>query len=366
LCINMRILDRYVLREFLRTYLIIFFSFAVVFIVIDVIDNLPRLIRNGATTPQATLYYALRLPYLIVLTSPVTVLLTGLFMMNALSKHNESIAIRAAGVSIKRAMLPLFGIGLLVSLGIAVMGEYLLPWAETTKNYVYNVQIKGEQPDDQMLKARIHYQGKSNDFYYFGFFDGYKNNLRIIDLTRIDYKTKQVTEHITASSADWNGSRWIIRDCEIRRFAGGKQVFHIYYPETNLAILDVQPQDFIRITQKTLSLTFWQLKDYIGRIKKLGDDPSREVVDLHMKLAFPLTNLIVIFFFIPIATSNIRSKGRGLVIMLGLVVCFAYLIVVRVSQSLGYNGVIPPVWAAWLPNGIFTMLGLGFLYKAEI
>lgn len=362
----MKIIDRYITREFLRTYLIIFFSFAVVFIVIDVVDNLPRLIRNGASTQQATLYYLLRLPYLVVLTSPVTVLLTGLFMMNALSKHNESVAIRAAGISIKRAMFPLFLIGFTISLGIAAMGEYLLPWAETQRNYVYNVQIKGEQPDDQMLKARIHYQGKENDFYYFGFFDGYKNNLKVIDLTRIDYQTKEITEHITATSADWNGSRWIIKDCEIRRFRGGVQVMHVFYPETNLAILDVQPQDFIRITQKTLSLTFWQLKDYIGRLRKLGDDPSREIVDLHMKIAFPLTNLIVIFFFMPIATSNTRSKGRGWVIMLGLVVCFAYLIVVRVIQSLGYNGVIPPVIAAWLPNAVFTILGIGFLYKAEI
>ncbi len=362
----MRILDRYVLKEFLRTYLIIFFSFAVVFIVIDVVDNLPRLIRNGATTQQATIYYLLRLPYLIVLTSPVTVLLTGLFMMNALSKHNESIAMRAAGISIKRAMLPLFGVGLLISVAIAALGEYVLPWAETQRNYVYNVQIKGEQPDNVMLKANIHYQGKANDFYYFGFFDGYKNNLKIIDLTRMDYKSKEIVEHITASSADWDGSRWIIQDCEIRRFRAGKQILHQYYPSTNLAILDVQPQDFIRITQKTLSLTFWQLKDYIQRIKKLGEKATKEIVDLHMKIAFPLTNLIVIFFFMPIATSNTRSKGRGWVIMLGLMVCFAYLIVVRVIQSLGYTGVMHPVLAAWLPNIVFFLLGLGFLQKAEI
>ena len=366
LCTKMKILDKYITREFLRTYLIIFLSFVAIFIVIDVIDNLPRLIRNGATAQQATIYYLMRLPYLLLLTSPVTVLLTGFFMMGALSKHNESIAIRAAGISIKRAMLPLFGIGLIISIGIALFGEYVVPWAETTKNYVYNVQIKGQQADDQMLKARIHYQGKANDFYYFGFFDGYKNNLKIIDLTRIDFKTKQITEHITAASADWNGSRWILRDCDIRRFANGKQVFMVHYPQTDLVILDVQPQDFIRISQKTLSLNFWQLREYIGRMKKLGDNPAREIVDLNMKISFPLTNLIVIFFFIPIATSNIRSKGRGWIIMLGLVVCFIYLIVIRVCQSLGYNNVIHPVWAAWFPNLLFTLLGLGFLYKAEI
>lgn len=362
----MRILDKYIVREFLKTYLILFFSFAVVFIVIDVIDNLPRLIRSGATFELGALYYLLRLPYLIVLTSPVTVLLTGLFMMNALSKYNESVAIRAAGVSIKRAMFPLFVIGILISMGIAVFGEYLLPWAETTRSYVYNVRIKGEPKDDNLLKARVHYQGKNNDFYYFGFFDGYHNTLRVIDLTRIDYKDKEVSEHITATSAVWKKDKWILQDCEIRRFDKGKQTFFVHYASTEQALLDVQPQDFVRITQKTLSMTFFELQDYIGRLQKMGEKANKELVDLHMKLAFPLTNLIVMFFFIPISTSNIRSKGRGLIFLLGLVVCFVYLITVRVLQSLGYNGVIPPVWAAWLPNIVFTLLGLAFLRKAEV
>lgn len=362
----MRKLDRYILREFLRTYLIIFFSFAVVFIVIDVVDNMPRLIRAGATMNQGLLYYLLRLPYLIVLTSPVTVLLTGLFMMNSLAKHNESVAIRAAGVSIKRAMLPLFAVGLCISMGVALFGEYLLPYAESERNELYNVQIKGEQPEDQMIKTRIHYRGKENDFYYFGFFDGYKNSLRIIDLIKVDFATNQITERITASSAQWDGAGWVLSECEIRRFQNSQQVYSVYYPTTSMPILDVEPQDFIRITKKTLALTFFELKDYIGRLHKLGEDASREIVDLHMKVSFPLTNLIVIFFFIPIATSNVRSKGRGWVFMLGLVVCFAYLIIVRVSQSLGYNDIIPPIWAAWAPNLLFTMLGFGFLYKAEV
>ena len=131
-------------------------------------------------------------------------------------------------------------------------------------------------------------------------------------------------------------------------------------------MLDVEPKDFVRITKKTLSLNFFELRDYINRLEKMGEKANKEIVDLHMKLSFPLTNLIVIFFFIPIATSNIRSKGRGLVFLLGLVVCFIYLIVVRIIQSLGYNGMMPPVWAAWAPNIIFTLLGLEFLRRAEI
>lgn len=362
----MRILDKYITREFLRTFLIIFISFAVVLIVIDVIDNLPRLLRSGATLKLGLIYYLLRLPYIFVLTAPVTVLITGLFLMNSLSKHNESVAIRAAGVSIKRAMLPLFALGLLISVGVALFGEYVLPWAEKTRSYVYNVQIKGEQEEDAMLKARVHYQGKQNDFYYFGFFDGYQNTLRVIDLTKLDPKDKEIAERVTASAAVWRDNKWSLQDCEIRRFDKGVQTSYQYFANTDLPLLDVTPQDFVRITKKTLSLKFFELRDYITRLHKMGEKTNREVVDLHMKIAFPLTNLIVIFFFIPIATSNVRSRGRGLIFLLGLLVCFVYLIIVRIVQSLGYNAVIPPIWAAWLPNAFFTLLGLAFLRKAEI
>jgi lipopolysaccharide export system permease protein len=362
----MRILDKYMAREYLKTFFILLASLSVVFIVIDIIDNLPRLIRHGATFEQAAFYYLLRLPYLMILTSPVTMLLTGLFLMNSLAKYNESVAIRAAGISIKRAMLPLFGLGLLMSVIIGFLGESVLPWSEAKRTYIYQVQIREEQPEDQMLKARIHYQGKNGLFYYFGFFDGYKNTLRIIDIVKIDPRTGQIAERITASGADWKNNQWVLKDCELRKFSGHQPVEWKHYESIVLPELDVQPQDFVRITKKTLSMNFLELRDYIGRLKKVGDDYSRELVDLHVKIAYPLTNLIVIFFFIPIATSSTRSKGRGWIFMLGLLVCFLFLTLMRVSQSLGYNGILPPVAAAWAPNAFFTVLGFAFLWKAEI
>lgn len=362
----MRILDRYLIREYIRTFAVILLSLSVVFIVIDIIDNLPRLMRFGATFNQAVLYYLLRLPYLIILTSPVTMLLTGLFLMNSLAKYNESVAIRAAGISIKRAMLPLFGLGLLMSLVIGMFGEYVLPKSEETRSYVYRVLIRDEQPEDQMLKSRIHYQGKDGRFFYFGYFDGYKNTLRVIDIVKFDSAKGEVTERISASAAEWKYDQWVLRDCEIRTFKDNLPIEWKHYQTSVLPVMDVHPRDFIRITKKTLSMNFLELYDYIERLKRTGDDYTKELVDLHFKIAYPLTNLIVIFFFIPIATSNIRSKGRGWIFMLGLVVCFLFLTILRISQSLGYNQILPPVIAAWGPNALFTMLGFIFLRKAEI
>jgi len=362
----MRILDKYLAREYIRTFLVLLASLSVVFIVIDIIDNLPRLMRNGADFQEAAWYYLLRIPYLTILTAPVVMLLTGLFLMNSLAKYNESTAIRAAGISIKRSMLPLFVIGFLMSIIVGLLGEFVLPRSEAKRDFVYQVLIKNEQPEDQMLKARIHFQGKNGYFYYFGFFDGYKNSIRIIDIMKIDPLTGNVTERISATGAEWKFNQWIVRDCEIRKFKNHQPVEWKFYASTILPAMDVQPQDFVRITKKTMALNYFELKDYINRLKKVGDDYSKELVDLHLKLAFPLTNLIVIFFFIPIATTNSRSKGRGWIFMLGLLVCFLYLVMMRVSQSLGYNHILPPMVAAWAPNVFFAALGSIFLYKSEI
>ncbi len=362
----MRILDKYLMREYIKSFLILLASLSVVFIVIDIIDNLPRLMRNGASVQEAAWYYLLRMPYLTILTAPIVMLLTGLFLMNSLAKYNESTAIRAAGISIKRSMLPLFFLGLLMSIIVGLLGEFVLPRTEAKREYVYRVLIRDEQPEDQLLKARIHFQGKNGYFYYFGFFDGYKNTIRVIDIMKIDPVTGNVTERISATGADWKFNQWLVRDCEIRKFKNHQPIEWKYSASTILPEMDVQPQDFVRITKKTMALNFFELKNYIDRLKKVGDDYSKELVDLHLKIAYPLTNLIVIFFFIPIATTNSRSKGRGWVFMLGLLVCFMYLVIMRISQSLGYNQILPPIVAAWAPNLFFAVIGFIFLQKSEV
>jgi lipopolysaccharide export system permease protein len=253
-----------------------------------------------------------------------------------------------------------------MSLIVALLGEYVLPRSEAKRAYVYNVLIKDEQPEDQKLKARIHFQDKNGTFYYFGFFDGYKNSLRILDMTKFDHKTGQISERITASAAQWKAGMWILQDCEVRKFSNHQPVSWKHYGSTVLPGMDVKPEDFIRITKKTMAMNYWELRDYIGRLKKVGDKYNKELVDLHLKIAFPLTNLIVIFFFIPIATTSTRSKGRGWIFMLGLLVCFLYMILMRISQSLGYNEILSPLVAAWAPNILFAIIGYGFLLKAEI
>ncbi|HPT71493.1 MAG TPA: LptF/LptG family permease [Candidatus Cloacimonadota bacterium] len=362
----MKLLDRYFMRQFLNTYFIILSSFSVLFIVIDVIDRLPRLIRSGATFQLAVSYYLLNLPYLFVLTSPITLLLTGLFMMNSLAKYNESIAVRAAGISVKRMVMPILFIGLVISAFMGIFGEYVLPWAETSRDYVYNVKIKNQPPEDEKLRSRIHYIGKQNQLYYIGFFDGYRNQLKVIDISVFDPNSGEITQKISASDATWTAGKWLFRNCDIRTFANHQPKTYQHFQTTYLPMVDVTPIDFVKSAKKPMSMNYFELKSYVNRLQKVGEKYTKQMVDLYMKISYPLANFIILFFCVPVATSNMRSKGRGWIFMVGLLVCFLYLTALRVSQSLGYNAILSPIMAAWLPNVIFLSLGMTFLWKAEI
>ncbi len=362
----MRILDKYIIKEYLRTFFIIMISFSVLFIVVDVFDRLPRMLKKDAGYDVLALYFILRIPYLIVLTSPVCVLLSGLFLMNSLSKYNESIAIRAAGISIFRMVLPLLWVGLIMSGLIGIFGEYLLPKAEAYRDYVSTVKINKQQMEDIKMRSNIFYTDSNNYLYYIGFFDGYKNNLRVIDITKFDPKNGTILQKISASDAFWMKDKWSFWECYIRTFDKDKLVSYQYFQQTDLKEVKATPTDFIKSAKNTMSMNFFELRDYINRLKKVGEEYRAELVDLYMKVSFPLANFIIILFCVPLATTSVRSKGRGIIFLIGLLICFLYLSALRVSQSLGYNAVLEPLVAAWLPNVVFFALGVVFVIKAEI
>ncbi|NQV18172.1 MAG: YjgP/YjgQ family permease [Armatimonadetes bacterium] len=362
----MRILDKYILREYIRTFIIIIIAFSVLFIVVDIFDRMPRLIRRGASMDAMMMYFLLRLPYLFLLTSPVVVLLSGLFLMNILSKYHESIAIRGAGISIVRMVTPLFWFGFFFSIIIMLLGEFVLPMSEEHRQYIYKEKIRGQKVEDKKMRSHIYYVGKNNNLYYIGFFDGYRNTLKTIDITTYNPQNGRIQRKIIASNAVWEDDEWHFENCYIRTFENGILQSNQQFDSTTIEEVDVTPLDFIKSAKKPMSMNFFELRDYINRLKKVGEKYNRELVELNLKISFPFANLIILLFCVPLVSASSRSRGRGIIFAIGLLVCFLYLSVLRICQSLGYNGVLSPMFAAWFPNIVFASIGIFFVIKAEV
>jgi len=233
---------------------------------------------------------------------------------------------------------------------------------------LYRVEIRGQAREDVRLRSNIQYRGEDNILYNIGFFDGFRNKLQTIDITSFDPDNNNIVRKLTSLDAQWDGedNKWIFNDCTVRYFENGEMTKSIFYDEISLDDIKVTPIDFVKSAKSPFSMNYFELKEYIDRLKRVGEKYTSELVDLYTKVSFPFANFIVMLFCVPLVTVSNRSRYRGVIFLIGISICFLYLTVIRICQSLGYNDIIDPFIAAWLPNFIFLGIGTFFVIKSEI
>ena len=168
---------------------------------------------------------------------------------------------------------------------------------------------------------------------------------------------------IDAESARWEKGRWVFRQGFVRRFdREGEHAAH--FNELMIPGLKESPESFEKAEEDPKALSYWELERYIQRLKQSGSRVQKYLVELYLKISFPLTNLIVVL----IGTAlSVRVRRGGLAISFGLAVfiSFVYYAIIRTGQALGHSGTLPPLIAAWLGNLVFGVLGLELLRRAR-
>jgi lipopolysaccharide export system permease protein len=87
-------------------------------------------------------------------------------------------------------------------------------------------------------------------------------------------------------------------------------------------------------------------------------------VERALKIAIPCTCLIIALFGAPLGMTGARS-GAAYGVAVSLATTFVFLIMIQISRAVGAGGVVPPLLAAWLPNGIFGLAGLGLFVRTR-
>ena len=365
----MKILDKYLFKNFSKLYFIIFSIFLAIFVVVEFFEKFDKFLGKNAKLLDVFLYFVLRIPYIIVLCSPVAVILAGLFLMQYLSKHNEITAIQGSGISIIRMSVPIFVFAFLISIAILLLGEFALPYAEETREYIKDVKIYNHPKDDIRMRSNIQYKDDDGRLYYIGFLDGYRNKIKNIDISEFN-DDSQIVYKINSKYAIWerqeNSSKkdLVFYNGYIRKFSNGELINYEKFQEKNIPSITIQPNDLVKSAKDPLEMNFFELKKYVARLQRIGEKHQKELVEINLKIAFPFVNLIILLFCIPISTFSTRKKYRGLGFVLGIAICFLYISSTRLGQSLGYNEIISPFLAAWFANIGFGVAGIVCLLRA--
>ena len=129
----MRLLDRYILRNFFEPFLICFFGFLAIWLIFDLSDNGPDFIESHASLKQVCKYYLTQIPQTVLVSMPIGLLLALLFSLSRMSRSNEIISMLTAGQSVVRITMPLMIVGVFASLACLALNFELARHSEAIK-----------------------------------------------------------------------------------------------------------------------------------------------------------------------------------------------------------------------------------------
>ncbi|MCF8260878.1 MAG: LptF/LptG family permease [Melioribacteraceae bacterium] len=354
--VQMKILDRYLIKQFLQTILFGLLAFLVIFVIIDLMENLDDFIDQNVPTYFILKYYVVFIPEIMRLMIPVAVFLACIFTVGRLSNQNELAAIKAGGISIYRFMMPFLITSVLVSIGAIYFGGYTVP--EANKELVY-IQRNYMKKDLAVSGSNILFQ--DSEFRIVSI-TSYNNrnqqafNVSIQQFSEADKTVMIARKDALKMSYDSLSSAWILTKVIERKFNGIYETIVESQSDT-LRDLNFLPDDILRKQSKPEEMSLTELMNYADDQLASGNDPTRILIAYHSRISFGFASLVVVLFGLPFS-ANKRKGGLALQFGISLLVTFVYLVFMKISQAFGKNGVLDPLLTAWFANIVFLFFGI--------
>ncbi|MCE5262889.1 MAG: LPS export ABC transporter permease LptG [Deltaproteobacteria bacterium] len=351
----MKIVDRYLIREYLRNMLFITLSFLSLFLIIDFFEKIRMFLSNHATLLQMGSYFLFRIPMVVSQILPAAVLLASLITCGTLSRHSEITAMKANGISLYRIAVPMLAIAALTSLLVFTLNEWVTPHTNERAEYIRLVDVQKQPSMGTFKQDQIWYRGKLG-IYNFKLFDAKTGTLQGITIHYLD-RQMNLLMRMDAEKGEWKDGHWLFRNLLITRFSD-RGFPEITRAKQQVVDLPEKPADFQVVQKDVEVMGYVELKRYIQKLQSEGYDAARYVVDLHGKIAFPLVSIILAVIGIAFSLRSERSGGVAQGIGAGLVIGFSYWLVYAFGMSLGRSGTLPPLVGAWFANILFCTASL--------
>ncbi|MBL7074040.1 LptF/LptG family permease [candidate division KSB1 bacterium] len=357
----MKLVDKYLIHQFVTTLMLTIFAFIIIYLMVDFIENLRRFLDNKVPLNIVGLYYLYYIPYILILIIPMAVLLTTLFLVGRLANHNEITAMKAGGISLYRIFLPLLVLSLLISGFALFFAEIAVPAGNKARLNLKRHYVEKVSKKLSSRRGNIYFQGTGGDIFHIGYFDGGQNIAHGISLQRVQHNL--VTRRVDAARMIWTKDGWILKDGIMREFTRAGESITRFRQYRGMGFT-FGPQDLAKVQTKPEEMGYLDLKKFILRLRQAGSKVDRWLVDLYLKISFPLASFIIVLIGAPIAAHRHRG-GTILSFGLGIFIIFLFFGAVQVGRALAYSGTLPPLLSAWLGNILFGVGGGILLAKVR-
>jgi lipopolysaccharide export system permease protein len=354
------IITRYLLRRFLGIAVFTSIASVLVYITVDLMENLDKFIDTNTPAEQIVRYYVYYTPQILVTILPVILLLTTVFSLGGLVRRMEVTAMKAGGISPGRLMR-LVAFWALIASGLSfLVSETLVTDTARERMEIYRTAVKRKPQGLRQNSGRIYFQ---NDEHSFLTLENYSVEAgRGRRASFIQVKDGRVVWRVDADTLVHTSEGWVLRKGEERRlkpFVSARNFTLRPFPELKLKAGDVET---LQAVPEEMNLR--ELRAFIERQKQAGAFTRRWEVNAQGKMAGPLANFVIVLFGVPLALRRHRA-GIMLGFGLSLLSAFAYYGLQVVCQNLGYKGLLTPMQSAWLPNAAFALAALLLYWRVD-
>lgn len=350
-----KLLDIYIIKKFLGSFILALGLFSIIIIVFDVSEKIDDFMEHRVSLKSIIFdFYIYWIPSLLHLFSPVFVFISVIFFTSKLAQKSEIVAILSSGISYFRFLRPYLITAVFIGIGSFVLSAWVIPKADKKRVIFENKIIRSQSGDQlrnfktQLLPGIIlgfdNYNNKDST--------GYGVTLEHFDTTGL------IISKLTARKMDWNeeDETWRLHDYWIRTFKGEEELL------SKGSIMDTlipfEAGDYFRRDDDIQSISMKELEHFIELEYMRGTgNYFFYFTEKHKRYASPFS--FIILTVIGVTVSSRKSRGGiGLSLGIGLLMSFTFLIVQQVFVALGSSGGLYAPISVWIPNVIFTIVAI--------
>lgn len=354
----MKILDSYISKRFLITYVYVVMIIVAIVVVVDYTEKADDFIEKKAPTSEIIFNYYLNfIPYWANYISPLMIFIATVFMTASMAAKTEIIAILSSGVSFMRFLRPYVMGAAVVAVITFFMVGWVIPKANKTRLAFENKYVKSQY---YFSGRDIHLKIAPDTYAYLESYSNVSKTGFRFTLEKI--KGTKLIEKLSAEQIVWDEKKkkWKIEDYKIRKLNAN---LHSLVRGTSIdSTLNMFPKDFESDYNLYETFTLDELDAYINQsISRGADGVETYLIEKYQRYSSPFAVFILTIIGVILSARKARG-GVGIQIALGFVLAFVYIMFFILSKGIAEKGGIPPLLAVWLPNIVFAFIGL-VLYK---
>ena len=354
-------LDRYVLGEFTKILLSAALGFPVLAIIIDLTDHLEKYLSRNLSRGQIALSYLYWIPDSMFMVLPAAVLFATVFTIGTLTRHSEITAAKASGISFHRVIAPILAAAVVVSVLALGLGE-LVPVTDRKRNDI----LEERRFSGVASRFNFAYEAQKGRVYQIASLNVQRRAIDHITIERKGSGPRYPTYLLAAETARWDSThqRWTMQRGYLHVVPDSLHTFSVGFDSLRDNAFTEPPVDLTATPRSPDEMRYRELDRFIGALERSGADVNELKVELALKIAIPITCIIIAIFGAPLATSTQRG-GAAYGIGIGLATTMVFLILIQLTKAIGQGGVVPPALAAWLPNILFGAIGAVLLARVR-